>query len=411
MGNKNEGYLGGIMGGESRVESGSAGSLDVTTTNSTTSHGEEHTADGTFSTVGDVIVHDGWNQQNTGYTGTNYSKANEGTLVISDGDVTVDVEVWGAAGGSGQGSYTGYGGGGEYRKARMVLKPGTYYWMVGGGGGTGSDSLDRQGSGGWGGGGSSGAYSGPGNDATAWGNGGDISTINNTRTALGAGGGGLTGLFGATSASQADALLVAGGGGGYGFNQAAGHPGGSSNTTSGSDSAGGVGTDDGAAGKGGHGDNNGGGGGGGYWGGAGALQNSEIAGGGRGFTVTSDGHALVGTVSNVTTEAGSGNTPGGSSSSNFKTDLATSTSANERVGRGGRIAITIVDVGGGGGGGLQNTGILSLEEAGTQTVGDLTLPQVSWGGITGRSVLTDGSSLVNTGIFSLEEIYELTKAN
>ena len=63
-----------------------------------------------------------------------------------------------------------------------------------------------------------------------------------------------------------------------------------------------------------------------------------------------------------------------------------------------------------GGGGLTSTGILSLEEAGTQVVGDLTLPQLSWGGITGRSVLTEGS-LVNTGIFSLEEIYELTKTN
>ena len=41
----------------------------------------------------------------------------------------------------------------------------------------------------------------------------------------------------------------------------------------------------------------------------------------------------------------------------------------------------------------------------------LTLPQVSWGGITGRSVITEGSSLANTGIFTLEEIYELTKAN
>ena len=43
-------------------------------------------------------------------------------------------------------------------------------------------------------------------------------------------------------------------------------------------------------------------------------------------------------------------------------------------------------------------------------VGDLTLPQLSWGGITGHSVLTEGSLLVNTGIFSLEEIYELTKS-
>jgi hypothetical protein len=369
MGNKNEGYLGGIMGGESRVETSLAGSLDVTTTNSTTSHGEEHTADGTFSTAGDVIIHDGWNQTNTSYTGTNYTKANEGTLVISDGDVTVDVEVWGAAGGSGQGSFTGYGGGGEYRKARMVLKPGTYYWMVGGGGGTGSTNVDRQGSGGWGGGGSSGDYTGPGNDATAWGNGGDISTINNTRNALGAGGGGLTGLFGAATPSQADALLVAGGGGGFGYSAKNGDAGGTSSSASGSDTAGGVGGSNGSAGKGGSGHTRGGGGGGGYWGGAGATDTTGTAGGGRGFTVASNGHALVGTVSEITTEAGSSQNAGGSGSTNYVTSLGSSVGTSLRCGRGGRIAITIVDLSPGGGSGLKNTGILSLEEAGTQTVG------------------------------------------
>ena len=320
---------------------GAAGTIEFTTTASTSSHSETHTADATWSTSGDIIIHDGWNQQNTDEHDTS-AQANHGTFTVADGDVTVDVEVWGAAGGSGQGGFAGYGGGGEYRKARMVLKPGTYYWMVGGGGGVGTDGGNRQGSGGWGGGGSSGAYSGAGNDATAFGNGGDISNINNTRTALGAGGGGLTGIFGATSASQADALLVAGGGGGFGYNNNAGLAGGTTNTASGSDTGGGVGTDNGTAGKGGHGFTRGGGGGGGYWGGAGADGGTGDAGGGRGYTVASDGHSLVGTVSDTTTEAGLGNSPGGTSSTNYTTNLAKSTSTTAKAGRGGRLVITVV---------------------------------------------------------------------
>ena len=328
---------------------GGPGTIAFTTTASTSSHSETHTADATWSTSGDIIIHDGWNQQNTNEHDVS-DKANHGTFTVAGADVTVDVEVWGAAGGSGQGLFTGVGGGGEYRKARMVLKPGTYYWMVGGGGGVGTNSGDRQGSGGWGGGGSSGSYNGAGNDATAFGNGGDISSINNTRNALGAGGGGLTGIFGATSASQADALLVAGGGGGYGYDNGGGtsvtgKPGGGTGNGSATTSAGGTGSDNGAAGKGGHGIARGGGGGGGYWGGAGGYDSNDDqsgGGGGMGYTVASDGHALVGTVSDTTTEAGSGENAGGSSSANFITNLATSTSNSSVAGRGGRLAITIV---------------------------------------------------------------------
>ena len=317
------------------------GTITFATTATTSSHSETHTADATWSTSGDIIIHDGWNQQNTDEDDTS-ALANHGTFTVADGDVTVDVEVWGAAGGSGRGGFAGYGGGGEYRKARMVLKPGTYYWMVGGGGGVGNGGTNRQGSGGWGGGGSSGGYSGAGNDATAFGNGGDISTIANSRNALGAGGGGLTGIFGATSASQADALLVAGGGGGYGYLGRAGKAGGTTNAWSGSDTSGGSSYDNGGAGKGGHGATRGGGGGGGYWGGAGGQDGPGFGGGGRGYTVASDGHALVGTVSDEITEAGSGNASGGSTSSNYITDLAKSNGTTSRAGRGGRLVVTIV---------------------------------------------------------------------
>ena len=334
---------------------GSAGYLDVTTTNSTTSKSETHTADGTFSTVGDVIIHDGWNQTNTAYFSGNHSQANDGTLVVSGGDITVDVEVWGAAGGSGQGSYTGYGGGGEYRKARMVLKPGTYYWMVGAGGGVPSSPANRQGSGGWGGGGSSGRYTITltGDNGTAFAEGGDISAHNNTRNALGAGGGGLTGLFGAATPSQANALLVAGGGGGYGYIASPGSGGGAGGSNGATTSAGGNGGGGaaaGGAGYGGAGEGRGGGGGGGYWGGGGgrdATSGLSNGGGGMGFTVASDGHALVGTVSDTTTEAGNNSgAAGGSGSINFKAALATSTASTSRCGRGGRIAITIVNTSG-----------------------------------------------------------------
>ena len=86
-----------------------------------------------------------------------------------------------------------------------------------------------------------------------------------------------------------------------------------------------------------------GGGGGGYWGGAGGNDASGASGGGgRGYTVASDGHSLVGTVSNTTTTAGTGQTPGGTGSSNYITSLAASTATQFRAGRGGRLVITIV---------------------------------------------------------------------
>lgn len=320
----------------------SPATITFTSTATTTLNNEVHTADGTLVNSGDKIIHDGFMQDVLNEHDVS-SEANYGTFTVAGGNITVDVEMWGAAGGSGVSGYIGFGGGGEYRKARMELKPGTYYWMVGGGGGVGTKSGDRQGSGGWGGGGSSGAHNGFGNDATPFGNGGDISGIANTRTALGAGGGGLTGIFGATSASQAAALLVAGGGGGYGYNAGAGLPGGDTNARSGSDTAGGVGADNGSAGRGGHGTTRGGGGGGGYWGGSGATDGTSAGGGGgRGYTATSGSHTLLGTVSDTTTEAGSTRFPGGTSSSNYVTDLASSTGSASRAGRGGRLVVTVV---------------------------------------------------------------------
>ena len=332
--------------------SGSAGSLEITTTNSTTTKSEDHTADGTFSAVGDVIIHDGWNQQNTSSSiGTN-TQANEGTMVVAGGDVAVDVEVWGAAGGSGSATNLGRGGSGEYRKARMVLKPGTYYWMVGGGGGNAGGGSNA--TGGWGGGAAAGGGIGSGgyvgDSGTAFAEGG--STVSGRTQAIGAGGGGLTGLFGASTPSQADALLVAGGGGGYGYNNDAGRGGGSASTTrSATTSGNGIGATgaaSGGAGRGGGGYQRGGGGGAGYYGGGGGKDTTAASGGGgMGFTVATDGHALVGTVSDTVTEAGdsSGNA-GGTGSVNYKADLAESNSSSARAGRGGRIAITIVDLGG-----------------------------------------------------------------
>ena len=81
----------------------------------------------------------------------------------------------------------------------------------------------------------------------------------------------------------------------------------------------------------------------GYWGGSGGLDNNNPGGGGgRGFTATSNSHSRLGTVSNTTTEAGPGQTPGGTSSSNYATDLASSPSNDLRAGFGGRLVVTIV---------------------------------------------------------------------
>ena len=357
---------------------GSVPNILLNRTNATTSLSETQTADGTkIYKSGQQIILDGYNQAldtevDDATLGTTHDKANNGQLEIN-AEITVDIEVWGAAGGSSarNGVYENKGGGGEYRSARMILKPGTYYYIVGGGGASGKAST-QVGAGGYGGGGSGSHNSSSGN-GVAFGNGGQKNTnLNGVTNLFGAGGGGLTGLFGGTP-NQSNSLLVAGGGGGSsgyenGGTTRFGRPGGEGNVVSRSATAtaAGEGADnstngeDGGAGfggrsiqSGGTGSSAGGGGGGGYWGGGGGdrfyTQSDAPGGGGMGFTVASSGHSLVGTVSNTVQEAGilttsvsNSGKPGGQSSSNIGTYTGQCTGFDSIIGCGGRLVITIV---------------------------------------------------------------------
>ena len=105
------------------------------------------------------------------------------------------VRIWGAAGGSGNNSFTGYGGGGQYVESTIVFDSdgGTVYYMVGAGGGWGDGTQIA--SGGWGGGGSCGKETGSnptyGTSGTAWQNGGNATNFPVNRSAQGGGGGGV----------------------------------------------------------------------------------------------------------------------------------------------------------------------------------------------------------------------------
>ena len=352
-----------------------AASLALSRTNVTTADLETQTADGTvISAASDQIILDGWNQRyqdGPGDQGTNINlNANNGTLTVSGGEITVDVQVWGAAGGSAgrTSTYENKGGGAEYRKARIVLKPGTFYYIVGGGGGAGNESQGDTGEGGWGGGAGGGVGTASG-DGTAFGNGGD-GYNGSTANLLGGGGGGCSGLF-AGSPAQGTAILVAGGGGGAGGYESSGNTtryglpgGGSGDSRYGTSSSGGSGEQnarDGGAGFGGAGGRNGtgtatrsgGGGGGGYWGGGGGdryyTRAKQGGGGGMGYTASSNGHALIGTVSATVTEQGlyssstsTSGRPGGYSAANKGTYTGESTGVYQDNGCGGRLVITVV---------------------------------------------------------------------
>lgn len=306
------------------------GSLPVTTTlNSTSNSGvNSFFSSGTTATAGGGGDHGSGNSNFTpSARWSTHNLGTDGSFTYTE-PVSVTIEVWGAAGGSGNNE--GYGGGGEYRKATFDLAPGTYYYLAGHGGGAGDNLENKSGSGGHGGGGcggSAGSY--PASSATGYTAGtafsdGASNIETNNSSVIGAGGGGCSGIFTSSTFSQAAALIVAGGGGGAGRGGATasqrGRPGGGNETSRcASATSGGtgykvnnIGAEDGSAGLGGSGYSAGGGGGGGYWGGAGGYYSANYAGGGGfGFTHSSG--------TNTTIEAGLRNRPGGRTTTNYTT--------------------------------------------------------------------------------------------
>jgi len=215
---------------------------------------------------------------------------------------SVEMYAWGGGGG---GIGTGGGGGAAYGVYAMPIA--TAHAVVIGGGGTSQGPSTNPGS----------AVPGGGGLAPTIGFAGQ--------------GGGYSGIF-TTSATQANALLIAGGGGGSGY----GDPGGAGGGTTGADGVGsnvGTGGTQSAGGLGGNsqggatngsalqggtagstGDQGGGGGGGGgYWGGGSGWNGDSPAGnsGGGGGS----GYFKSGTITSAVLTAGSGSTPGNSSNS------------------------------------------------------------------------------------------------
>lgn len=203
-------------------------------------------------------------------------------LQAVDGDVSVRLHLWGAAGGNGSYGTNGSSGAGGYVSGTItLLRNITYYLYVGQGGlGPSNKSYGVGGDGGW----PNGGY-GTSGDAT------------------GAGGGGMsmlsTALF-STSLPTSSIYMIAGGGGGStGYSGAAGAGGGSSgqnnddnDSTGGTQSSGG--TYNGSYLQGGNatgsqssGSDDGGGGGGGYYGGGGGTSDAKPGSGGSGFINTS----------------------------------------------------------------------------------------------------------------------------
>ena len=300
---------------------------------------------GTY-TSGQTIQIRGRNQSLTSlYNPSEYTNnATDGYIQVGQG-TQLTCRAWGGAGGSGNSSFQGYGGSGQYAAAQFTFSsPPTLYYMVGAGGGT-SQPSNENGSGGWGGGGSQGledeptfASGGPsiGRPGTPWGAGGDIDDEACGRGALGGGGGGLVGLFWVadddeSTASNSDVnqgsstgqnrrLMVSAGGGGYGGYSPGmpGRGGGSGSTnTSATSTAVGASYGDGQAGligAGGAGFQRGGGGGAGLYGGAGGQDQyygdhpnnpaTETAGGG-GYGSVTLGTSVTGVSVSSGTLAGS----------------------------------------------------------------------------------------------------------
>lgn len=271
---------------------------------------------------------------------TEWSFAADGSLNIGahgeytitpNSNLSVDVKMWGAGGcygwsyqdASPSSNHSTNGGGGGYSSGTVTLSAGTSYIVqIGEGGGVASSSSGA-------------TYVAGGVQSTA----------------LGSEGGGYSGIFN-TSASQANAILIAGGGGGGGDNRydglGAGAGGGSSGEDAddypvqggggGTQSAGGVASTynnatDGSALTGGLGQNSQGshgGGGGGYYGGGGG----NVGGGGGG-----SGYIGSGVTSGVTT-TGSRGTPANSSDTDRNGSGAGGIDVNTQSGTDGRILIS-----------------------------------------------------------------------
>ena len=222
----------------------------------------------------------------------------ERALMMATSGTEVELFLWGGGGGGGYNAGAGGGGGAAYAKFKPVSTA-LYSIVVGGGG------LARA------------AGAGPG--AAVPGGGGLAGSLG-----YGGQGGGYSGIF-LSSASQANAILIAGGGGGASWESANGGAGGGANGAAGgagslagggggTQSAGGAGYSSGSALQGGQptdGDSGGGGGGGGgyFGGGAGTNNNPGSAGGGG------SGYASTALVTSQVLTAGSGQTPGDSSNS------------------------------------------------------------------------------------------------
>ena len=225
--------------------------------------------------------------------------ASTGWVNFSDGPpYSVEMYAWGGGGGGASGGAGGGGGGAA--NGTMSVTPAQSFAVVVGGGGLAMA-----------------ASAGPG--ATVVGGGGLAGT-----QGYGGQGGGYSGIF-LTSASQANARLIAGGGGGSSYETAAGGAGGGTTGVAGTagnlagggggtQSAGGtsvssVGTalQGGSAGSEGDGGGSGGGGGG-YWGGGAGSNTNPGSGGGGGSAYYDPVN-----VTSATLTAGSGRTPGDSS--------------------------------------------------------------------------------------------------
>jgi hypothetical protein len=132
-------------------------------------------------------------------TNLNAAAANMGihsTSFTVDKTTTMEMHLWGAAGGNTKQNTAGPGGRGGYSRGTFTFQPGIEYHVVVGGGGEGG-------------------YQNPvDNDAYgAASTGGGRTEENTTGIYDGAGGGGYTGVF-SGSVSHGSALIIAGGGGG-----------------------------------------------------------------------------------------------------------------------------------------------------------------------------------------------------
>ena len=315
----------------------------------------------------------------------NDGRANDGYMQVIKG-TSVKVQMWAAAGGSGNSSFPGNGGGGQFVEAQLdFTSGGTLYWMVGAGGGVGKPS-NYIGGGGWGGGGScgfesntitggGGSANGPqvGYSGTAFGVGGDSAAYSgpgkSNRGATGGGGGGLVGLFFANAetgqtatngndSTSAKCIMTAGGGGGFGgySNGEPGAGGGESHPNSASANAAGSGQQGapGGIGFGGGGLQRGGGGGGAYYGGAGGNDQDASTGsgspggggtrqgGGGGYgNVTAQSGVEGINISNTTITAGTENTCGADGTAGHTGEYGC-TDSTSTSGRGGLITLTIL---------------------------------------------------------------------